>query len=285
MKANPIDKVTEIDPEIFFRDYVKKNRLIVIEGFAKNWPAMKSWNFEYFKEMGKHKNVEVEIGNSNQHKTLRKTVNLSEYISLLLEIGEMHSINFPFPYLNVFDIQKHFPNLVQQLDFSIWPNKQYFISGWIGPKGTYTGLHFDRCHGLYVQICGKKSFRFYSPNFERGSCTHDPCFYKSDKWDYGSILSRVDSRTPDYDRYPLFKKVKKLQVDLNHGDLLFIPSGWWHDVSGLSPSIAVSCFCLEGKWQEYVKETIEVFKYFFHSLGLYARRNCTCHSLNRDVKI
>lgn len=43
--------------------------------------------------------------------------------------------------------------------------------------------------------------------------------------------SEVDFFEPDYEKYPLFKEVKgKMLAEIGPGDILFIPSFWWHHV-------------------------------------------------------
>lgn len=43
--------------------------------------------------------------------------------------------------------------------------------------------------------------------------------------------SEVDFFEPDNAKYPLFSKVKgKMYVETEPGDILYIPSRWWHQV-------------------------------------------------------
>jgi hypothetical protein len=42
---------------------------------------------------------------------------------------------------------------------------------------------------------------------------------------------------PDYEKYPLFKHAKGLVCEVNAGELLYVPSKWWHQVCEI-----VSCF-------------------------------------------
>jgi len=54
------------------------------------------------------------------------------------------------------------------------------------------------------------------------------------------VYSDVDWNAPDYDRFPLFKKIQSIDVTLTPGECLFIPVGWWHYVQGIEPSLTVS---------------------------------------------
>ena len=42
--------------------------------------------------------------------------------------------------------------------------------------------------------------------------------------------SFVDAFNPDYWKYPKFGKAKYLEVEQNSGELMIIPTGWFHQV-------------------------------------------------------
>jgi len=44
------------------------------------------------------------------------------------------------------------------------------------------------------------------------------------------LLFKVDFDEPDFKRFPKFKDVKGLQGVVGPGDVLFIPSYWWHHI-------------------------------------------------------
>ena len=101
--------------------------------------------------------------------------------------------------------------------------------GWLGPKGTITGFHFDYADGLLAQVCGQKFVQLVSPQ-------QSPCMYPSTKFDYGSKLCRADSRQFDPQEFPRFAEVRMQVSHLNPGQMLYIPHGWWHQVESLSAS-------------------------------------------------
>ena len=51
----------------------------------------------------------------------------------------------------------------------------------------------------------------------------------------GRAVTLVDLKNPDFDRHPNFAEAQKhaLCVDLAPGDVLHIPSMWWHNVESL----------------------------------------------------
>ena len=76
----------------------------------------------------------------------------------------------PRPYLSQTYIFTAFPKLSADVDFSIltphkWKN---IMLGWLGPKGTVTGFHFDYADSLFAQVCGQKFVQLISP--EQSAC-------------------------------------------------------------------------------------------------------------------
>jgi len=51
---------------------------------------------------------------------------------------------------------------------------------------------------------------------------------------------KVDPFEPDYDRYPLYKDVRRVEFVLEEGDVLFWSAGWWHATLALENSLAVA---------------------------------------------
>jgi ribosomal protein L16 Arg81 hydroxylase len=55
-----------------------------------------------------------------------------------------------------------------------------------------------------------------------------------------SYYSEVDVENPNYERFPLFKKARRLEATVGPGDMLLVPVGWWHHMRALDISISVS---------------------------------------------
>lgn len=99
---------------------------------------------------------------------------------------------------------------------------------WIGPHGTFTPAHHDLTNNLFLQVHGSKEFRLAS-SLALLELENDRHCYLA------SSLTETDKRRNAEGQPPL-----SFTVTLEAGDILFIPLGWWHEVSGLSPSISLS---------------------------------------------
>ena len=63
-----------------------------------------------------------------------------------------------------------------------------------------------------------------------------------------------DIERPDLQKYPEFLKAVPTTFFLEPGELLFVPSHWWHTARILSPSITVSINVLnQSNWGELVQ--------------------------------
>src|SRR3982750_1306359 len=51
MNLRAVDRVENISPELFKKNYYDLLRPLVITGLAKKWPAYKKWNWDFFKEV------------------------------------------------------------------------------------------------------------------------------------------------------------------------------------------------------------------------------------------
>jgi len=79
-----------------------------------------------------------------------------------------------------------------------------------------------------AMIRGSKRFTLISPE-------QTPLLYNN-----VGVYSEIDPERPDFERFPLFRDVKTITVDIQSGDVLFLPVGWWHHVRSLDLSIMVS---------------------------------------------
>jgi hypothetical protein len=104
-------------------------------------------------------------------------------------------------------------------------NRGFF---WFGPKGTVTPLHHDLTNNFLAQVRGRKLVRLVAPYEFPSLYNNRHCF------------SQVDLDRIDYDRFPAFRNVTVVDVEIGPGDLLFLPVGWWHYVRGLELSITMT---------------------------------------------
>ena len=126
-------------------------------------------------------------------------------------------------------------------------NRGAAIELYIGGKGgSFPVLHYDGAgtHAFLMQIYGRKQYVVYPPNQE-------PFLYASPERENLSLVNSVEK--PDLERFPLFAKAVPTIFVLEPGELLFVPSHWWHTAKMLTSSITVSANVLnQSNWHELV---------------------------------
>ena len=131
-------------------------------------------------------------------------------------------------YLSSLEIHKYFENLLTETP-SYLNEDQYRAGLWIGNK-IQVPLHNDFPNNVACVIGGRRKFTLIPPNqFENlyvGPIDFTPA---------GRAVSMVDLQNPDLDKYPKFAVALEhaLTAELSPGDIIYIPSMWWHAVEGL----------------------------------------------------
>ncbi|NRB47203.1 MAG: cupin-like domain-containing protein [Saprospiraceae bacterium] len=234
IKQVPI--VSNMDRNRFYQDFVRPEKPVLIRGLTDKWSAL-NWNSDYFKENEGGLKLAVKMGDVSKGE--RVPMLTSEYIQLL-ELHEAKLNNGETPdnpgYLHDVPFFYLFPQFVKDIEpFPThlfpkwyWPNWHNYIQFFMGATGSLTPLHFDTLctHNLFFQVVGRKRF-ILIPAEQK-----DLCYMEGWRW------AKFDPSHPDYKRFPLAKGIEPLEVILEPGDILYIPSGMLHQVHGLSLSIS-----------------------------------------------
>lgn len=131
-------------------------------------------------------------------------------------------------YFGSKNIPSHLPGLEKDnalpfLSEEIEPNI------WIG-NSLVIATHCDVSENIAVVAAGRRRFTLFPPDQE-------PNLYigPQDPTPSGRPVSMVDLSQPDYERFPLFKNAlqQAFIAELNPGDAIYIPTGWWHNVESL----------------------------------------------------
>ncbi len=98
------------------------------------------------------------------------------------------------------------------------------VNFWCGVLGTSSGLHCDVTPNCNVQVVGTKHFTLFPPkDAERISRVRR------------GTHCRFDPNMPDFDRFPLAREATGWECALRPGESLYIPVGWFHQVTVTSP--------------------------------------------------
>jgi len=152
-----------------------------------------------------------------------------------LDLIEAHLLEArpPAYYVGSTDVDTFLPGLRAENDLplgqQVLANGAPTVSIWIGNR-TVASAHFDLSHNLACCMVGRRRFSLFPPdqvhNLYPGPLEPTPG---------GQVVSIVDFRAPDFERFPRFREALAAgQVaELEPGDVLFYPAMWWHHVEAL----------------------------------------------------
>lgn len=250
-KFTEIERVSEISAKEFQKYYVKPQKPVVIEKITKDWPAYEKWNFDYIKEVAGKKIVPLY---NNDPVDYSKKVNepvermkMSEYVDLLHQ-GPTDLRIFLYNLLKqVPDLQNDFkyPDLGLKL-FKSMP--MLFFGG----EGSNVFMHYDidLANILHFHFAGKKQCILISPEQSK-------YMYKIPY----SVICRedIDFDNPDFEKWPALKNLKPMVANLSHGEMLYMPEGWWHYMKYLTPGFSMSLRSLAKKPKYFSEAVYNIF--------------------------
>lgn len=245
-----VDIVDTIRKKDFDNYYFSKQKPVIVTNGINDWYATKHWSMDYFAKTYGDKKVNVGISDTkvfSYSKVHQKTKGLMRVESLPMRelIENLLDENSKEKYYLVHQtISESFKELINDFSIPSWgdQNEKYSTHLWVGAKNNTVPLHWDSSHNFLAQIYGVKTLWLFAPdqsNFLYPTYTEAPHNH--------SGVPNIEN--PDYTKYPEFKNAKHTRVTLNPGSVLFIPSGWWHQVRSLSDSASIN-FWWSAKFDE-----------------------------------
>lgn len=128
-------------------------------------------------------------------------------------------------YVGSTTIKNCLPNFLNENPFLI-PVNGALGSLWLGNQSRIAA-HYDVPENLACVVSGTRTFTLFPPdqikNLYVGPLDFTPA---------GQAISLVDFKNPDFERFPKFRQAlkKSITLTLEPGDLIYIPSLWWHHV-------------------------------------------------------
>jgi len=262
-----IERRANLSYEEFARDYLYASKPVVVTDILSRWKALLRWTPEFFKrEFGDMKftideDLRRKVGYKENNGKVEYT--MARFIDRVLESTDEN----PAPYFRNRVLYELFPSLKQDIE----PLPEYFLPNWLpetylvnyvgqvlnrgaaieiyigGKGGAFPVLHYDGAgtHAFLMQIYGRKQFIIYPPDQE-------PFLYPSPEKENFSMINSIDK--PDLERFPLFAKAVPTTFVLEPGELLFVPSHWWHTTKMLTASISISINTVnQSNWHELVE--------------------------------
>ncbi|KAG2172573.1 hypothetical protein INT44_002588 [Umbelopsis vinacea] len=112
---------------------------------------------------------------------------------------------------------------------------------WLSSAGCITPLHYDRCHGTLLQLAGTKRFVIFAGDDTRQLYPCDGLNGPTHASRARYIGRHLDTQPSTIlEQWPKLRDTDPWLVDLQPGDLLYTPPGFWHEVTSTSVSLSVT---------------------------------------------
>lgn len=250
MKLEEIPRVKNISKVDFLKNYVIPQKPVVVEELTSDWPAYKKWNLNYIKEIAGDKTVPLyddrPVNYKEKFNEPHAKMKMAEYIDLLLTKPTKFRIF-------LYNIMKEVPSLQQ--DFR-YPNLGLrLLKGlpmlFFGGENSSVFMHYDidLSNILHFHFHGKKKCVILPQNQSK-------YLYKIPN----SLISRedIDFDNPDYTKWPALKYAQGYVTELKHGEMLYMPEGYWHYMKYITPGFSMSLRALPRSFKNFSKACYNV---------------------------
>ncbi|XZF15452.1 cupin-like domain-containing protein [Chitinophagaceae bacterium MMS25-I14] len=235
MQLISIDRTEDISPEEFREKYLLPQRPVIIRKLARQWPAYEKWNWDYFKKLvgsvqvGVYNNIragaKVPVNGADDY------MQFGDYLDLIQK-GPVELRIF------LFNIFKYAPHIVEDFTFP----EEYMHSFlkkypmlFVGGAGSIAHMHYDidLSHIFHTQFIGRKRILLLAND-------QSPLIYRMPST-VESAASFVDWHEHlDTEKFPALDYAQAYTTILEHGDTLFMPSGYWHHMQYMDSGFAMS---------------------------------------------
>jgi len=242
----PIDIVNDISKSDFEQHYLNTRKPLIIKNMSRTWPAYEKWNLDYMKTVVGDKTVPLyDSSKADPSKPINAAaaeMKFADYIELIK--------NTPTDLrIFLFDPIKQAPKLLEDYRapkdlmggfLDSYPNMFF------GGKGSVTFLHYDidLAHIFHTHFGGRKHVILFENKWKDR-------LYQIPYATYA--LEDYDVEQPDFEKFPALKGVKGVEAFLEHGDTLFMPTGYWHWMKYLDGSFSISLRAWDKSWSVKAK--------------------------------
>jgi hypothetical protein len=251
LNLQDIPRVKTISKVDFMQHYFKPQKPVVIEQYIKDWPAYSKWSLDYMKDIAGDKTVplyddrpvDFKDGFNEPHATMK----MGAYVDLLKSKPTKYRIF-------LWNVLKEIPQLQKDYtipDFGLKLMKRLPML-FFGGKNSHTFMHhdIDLANIFHFHFEGKKQCILFDQK-------QNDYLYKIPH----SLITRedIDFSNPDFKKWPALKHAKGWQCELNHGEVLYMPEGYWHYMKYITPGFSMSLRAIARHPKNFGKAVYNLF--------------------------
>lgn len=232
LNLQEIPRVSTLSRKEFQEEFYKPQKPVVVESLSTSWPAYEKWNFDYIRQKAGDKIVPLyddrpvshEDGFNQPHARMR----MDEYIDLLHREPTRYRIF-------LWNLLKEVPSLQDDFDYPDLGVR--YLKGlpmlFFGGTDSFTFMHYDIDLGniFHYHFAGEKECILYPQS-------QTPYLYKVPH----SLITHesIDFSNPDLYQWPALERASGFRTVLKHGEMLYMPEGYWHYMKYRSPGFSMS---------------------------------------------
>ena len=223
-----------------FEIYRKRSVPVLLDGVTEDWPARSNWSIARLRERFAERPISViatkqgrmcvDVNTGVAFQAMR----FGDYLDVL-EHGERPDCYLIEPGSNWIPELSDDVRVPEYLRKAPWQNTRF----WLSAANTSSPLHRDLAENIFVQLAGRKRFFLYPPSYT-------PWLYSNPLRSALPNYSRFDPENPDYERFPRARAVAPIELIVQAGDALYLPSRWWHQVRSLDMSTSFNFWWADG---------------------------------------
>lgn len=251
MRLQEIPRVRTISKREFVHNYFRPQKPVIIEQCVVDWPAYSKWTLDYMKEVAGDKTVPLYDDRPVHHKDgfnePHVQMKMSDYIDLLKTEPTKYRIF-------LWNILKEIPELQQDFNFPDFGLKlmKKLPMLFFGGKDAHTFMHYDidLANIFHFHFEGTKECILFPQ-------TETKYLYKIPH----SLITHesIDFSNPNFDRWPALELAKGYKAQLKHGEVLYMPEGYWHYMKYLTPGFSMSLRSVPHNPKNFARAIYNVF--------------------------
>jgi hypothetical protein len=244
-KYTEIERVEKLTKEEFIKNYYKPQKPVVITNQIEDWPAFTKWNFDFLREVASDKKVPLYDSRKTDY---TKKVNEPDFV---MTMGEYIDILEKGPTdlrIFLYHLMKDVPSMKSDMK---WPDLGIRLIKslpllFFGGENAKVFMHYDIDFPniFHIHFQGRKQCVLVDP--------------KETKYMYRLPYSwicneDIDFDNPDFEKFPALKRINPYITHLEHGEMLYMPEGWWHYMKYETAGFSLSLRSLAGRPSNLLK--------------------------------
>lgn len=231
-RTTPVDRVENISKADFVKNYYRPQKPVLITGLTKKWPAYTKWKLDYIQERAGDQIVPLYDNEPAKDKESvyapKREMKLYDYIEILKTKPTDLRIFF-------YEILKKMPELLNDFEYPDIGLKFFkrlpalFFGG--GKSKVFMHYDIDLPDSMHFHFDGDKVVNLFSP--EQTKFLYRIPFSIHN-------LEDIDMDNPDFKKYPALQYAQGIRAEMQHGDALYMPSGYWHSIRYLNGGFSMT---------------------------------------------